>query len=835
VTAGRTTELGSVAAAIEADEAIVLTGEAGIGKSTVARVAAARTGRPLLVGGALGALRHLPLLAVERVLGRSLGPADELAAARHLERATGPGVVVLEDLHWAHATTIEAVALLAGRVAVIATVRTGDPAGDGEAVVHRLVTAGFREVALGPLDAEAAATVVRASRPDLDDRDVRAVVEAAAGNPLLLEELARSRTGGPPSDLVLALRQRLGVLDEDARRAAALLAIAGRPLPPSQLGSGFGALADTGLLATVDGGVGLRHSLLAAAIRAQLDAGEVAALHRHLAGAADDPSDRAHHLLQAGDEVAALEAARAARDRAATPGERAHWAAVALRLDPTADVDEALDAVRSVASRDALEAQRLLDAIAPTDPMHVAARDACAAVLAVHRDGDVAGAIRAHEAAAAVLDGSGSRWEAMVAVDLASLRLVLDLEAGAFAIDRAVLRAEELGHETARARITKANLLLATGRPGWDELLVVTAEEALARDDLFTAANATRQRSIGLRVAGRPAVGAAACLTLAERAEAADLDAVALDLRTEALSGLAAVGRFLEVASTGGDLLDRPLPLLQRGWLLQVTGRALAVLGHTAQATAMLEEVVRGTRGTAFEALDADELAMGLWLAGDPARAASVLRRRATEPAAMGVPPSPIAAGWIAFDLGQARTDLVARDGLPAAGGAEAAEVDALLRLGRGDFDGAAQAFGAAAAAWLPLQIEDRLRCRWASGEAARRAGRADAIDLLEAALDEAAGFGAEAFVLRARRSLAAAGVRPPSTSSTKASERRVSTLTRRELEALRLVADGASTVEAARAMGVSRRTVESFIASAVRKVGAATRAEAVVVALAGG
>jgi DNA-binding CsgD family transcriptional regulator len=132
------------------------------------------------------------------------------------------------------------------------------------------------------------------------------------------------------------------------------------------------------------------------------------------------------------------------------------------------------------------------------------------------------------------------------------------------------------------------------------------------------------------------------------------------------------------------------------------------------------------------------------------------------------------------------------------------------------------------------LQREDELRCRWAAGEAARLAGGADAVALLGSAMEAAASVGAEAFVTRARRSLLALGVRPAAT-GVDASERRVSTLTRRELEALRLVADGATTVEAAGAMGVSRRTVESFIAAAVRKVGASTRAEAVVVALAGG
>jgi DNA-binding CsgD family transcriptional regulator len=56
--------------------------------------------------------------------------------------------------------------------------------------------------------------------------------------------------------------------------------------------------------------------------------------------------------------------------------------------------------------------------------------------------------------------------------------------------------------------------------------------------------------------------------------------------------------------------------------------------------------------------------------------------------------------------------------------------------------------------------------------------------------------------------------------------------LTARELQCVQMAARGMTTSETARALEVTERTVEFHIANAVRKLGAATKLRAVVLAL---
>ena len=57
--------------------------------------------------------------------------------------------------------------------------------------------------------------------------------------------------------------------------------------------------------------------------------------------------------------------------------------------------------------------------------------------------------------------------------------------------------------------------------------------------------------------------------------------------------------------------------------------------------------------------------------------------------------------------------------------------------------------------------------------------------------------------------------------------------LTPRELECLRRIADGQTTLEIACALGLSRHTVDHYIGTACHKLRARTRAQAVVIAIA--
>ncbi|MCB0972709.1 MAG: ATP-binding protein, partial [Acidimicrobiales bacterium] len=97
---GRDRELRAVADLIVGRRPVVLTGPAGIGKSTLAVVAAARSGsgEAPRTTGALASRQAASMFAFERLLRRRL-PSPE-AAARAVLRA-GDVPLVVDDLQWA--------------------------------------------------------------------------------------------------------------------------------------------------------------------------------------------------------------------------------------------------------------------------------------------------------------------------------------------------------------------------------------------------------------------------------------------------------------------------------------------------------------------------------------------------------------------------------------------------------------------------------------------------------------------------------------------------------------------------------------------------------------
>ncbi|HWU24062.1 MAG TPA: hypothetical protein VN088_21180, partial [Nocardioides sp.] len=207
---GRATELHRLAESLTRDHPVAVIGEAGIGKTTLLRAAAEETGRPVREGGALSTLSWMEYLPFERALGTPLDGGDPVAVSADVEAAVGDGVLLLDDLQWAAAPALEVMELLAGRVAMIAGVRSGDPGSD--AVLERLATAGFELLELGGLRAEDAAAVALGVRGDLGGAAVARLVERTGGNPLLLRELAA--TGEASPSLRRALSARLRALDE---------------------------------------------------------------------------------------------------------------------------------------------------------------------------------------------------------------------------------------------------------------------------------------------------------------------------------------------------------------------------------------------------------------------------------------------------------------------------------------------------------------------------------------------------------------------------------------------------------------------------------------------
>ncbi|MEV5160114.1 AAA family ATPase [Streptomyces sp. NPDC053728] len=374
---GRTGELAALTdtlarAAAGEPQAMLLGGEAGVGKTRLVEeflAAARRREAVVAVGGcveigadglpyapfatALRALRRaLPDELAEALAGQEgelarllpeLGEADRAAndehgtarlfelAARLLERisATRTVVLVLEDLHWADASTRHLLAYLFralrnGRLVVIATYRADDvhrrhPLRPLLAELDRLRTVRRVEIdRFSRAEVGRQLTGILAMVPDpslVDD-----IFERSDGNAFFVEELARSvECCGDSSGLSDSLRDlllvRVEALPDDAQRIARIIAEGGSTVEHPLLAAVAG-LAEDDLDEALRAAVGanlllpapdtdgyrFRHSLVREAVSDDLLPGERTRLNRRYAEALEaDPS-----LVRADERAARL-------------------------------------------------------------------------------------------------------------------------------------------------------------------------------------------------------------------------------------------------------------------------------------------------------------------------------------------------------------------------------------------------------------------------------------------------------------------------------------------------------------------------------------------------
>ena len=347
--------------------ALLLTGEPGIGKSTLlahaARQAAGQrlavlrargyesesaisfAGLADLLGPVLPLLDTLPAPQARALAGAlSLGPPEPggqfpvCAATLGLLAAAAeesPLLVVVDDVHWLDASSREAVLFAARRLRAegigLLLASRPVPERDGE-------YAGIRALALSALSFADAAGIFDGLAPAATAMTRRRIYDDAAGNPLGIRELCRAdERYGPPSGapalppdarLTRAIGQRLADLPDDTRSALLLVAVA------------EGTAADLVLRAVRHAGLGL--AALAPAEEAGLvTVGETRIRFRHplmrsaLYGAASAHARaRAHACLA---EVLAGEPGPAAADARA-------WHLAAARLPPDEETARLLDA-----------------------------------------------------------------------------------------------------------------------------------------------------------------------------------------------------------------------------------------------------------------------------------------------------------------------------------------------------------------------------------------------------------------------------------------------------------------------------------------------------------
>jgi len=278
-------------------------------------------------------------MARQQMFGAVLGALAEFAA-------TSPVLLVLEDLHWADATTRHLVTFLARmlrreRVAIVGTYRTDDlhrrhPLGEVVAELGRLPSVALVE--LGPLPAAALAEHL-SSLPNGPSRLSAALlgtlVDRAEGNAYYAEELLAASSGSPgvlPSGLAALLLARLARVSDAAQQVLRAAAVAGRRAN-DQLVLAASGLDDAGYeeavrevvahqLLVPDGpdGYRFRHALLREAVYGDLLPGERTRLHgRFAALLADVPgaaAELAYHSLTGHDVTGALAASVRAGEEA---------------------------------------------------------------------------------------------------------------------------------------------------------------------------------------------------------------------------------------------------------------------------------------------------------------------------------------------------------------------------------------------------------------------------------------------------------------------------------------------------------------------------------------
>ncbi|WP_433303472.1 ATP-binding protein [Actinoplanes sp. CA-030573] len=352
---------------------VLLAGEAGGGKTTVLRRFCA-AGRPIerVLWGAcdpLFAPRLLgPFLDIAQETGGELSalmaagakPYQVAASVSRVAQAVRGTVVVLEDLHWADEATLDVLSLLGRRIEtipalVIATYR--DDELDRGHPLRRLLgelrdTASVRRLTAAPLSAAAVATLAAPH-----GLDAAALYRATGGNPFYVTEVIGTPGAGiPPTvrDAVLARAARLcGAATAVAEAVSIAVPQAELWLLAALVSDAAGALDEclgAGILEVVPAGVRFRHDLARIAVEESLSPYRRIDLHRRAFQALaappsgpPDPMRLAYHAEAAGDTEGVLRFAPAAARYAASiraHRESAAQYARALRFGAALPADE---------------------------------------------------------------------------------------------------------------------------------------------------------------------------------------------------------------------------------------------------------------------------------------------------------------------------------------------------------------------------------------------------------------------------------------------------------------------------------------------------------------
>jgi DNA-binding CsgD family transcriptional regulator/tetratricopeptide (TPR) repeat protein len=822
---------------------VVVRGEAGIGKTALVTEFASRIDArtPVAWGSCDPVPRPLgAILETAEALGIDI-PRDDrgTTSSRFLDgirAAPRAPVVIVEDIHWADEATLECLAYLGRRVhrtsaLVLVTTRDDEiPAGHPVRIMlgDLLSAAGARIVEPRRLSRSAVERLVG------DGAAGRRVWEVAGGNPFLTSELRGAAGNEIPVTLRDAAAARMARLSAAGRTAAEVAAVAGQRCEAWLLERMLAAEAeavdeciDHGLLIASDDRLSFRHELARLAVLEGISPPRRISIHRRLfdileatPASRGDTARLVHHAIGAADHDAVL------------------------RLAPKA----AVEAAQRSSHREA--AQHYRRALDVAGVLGDAERAALLESYAVecHMTDDRDAAISALEEVVSLHRTRGDRLR--TADGLVRMTTVL-FRAG---------RTDD-AEEAARAALTEIDGLPLTGTHvrvyrahAYLRMLTRNSQEAIAW--------------------ARRALDAAAEIGETDVADIRNALGSALVVAGDIDEGERELGAAVALAHTRADPLQEALAASN-------LGSALGEMGFPHRARPHLEWSIRlgedhdvgaaESYASAWYALT--DLSLGLWTAAAE-RAGEILSRPSSPPIAVVM--ARICLGRLAARRGDAdvwmhldaaleladQTRTLQRQAPVRAARAEAAWLEGDLDRTRAEAE--AQFARAVAHGHLPFTAELGFwltqsgvevtlpqdpadgygllaRGRWseAAGVWADRGGvyeralaqsfgdehaRRDALGML----DE---LGALPLARRVRRSLREAGVRGiPRAPGT--ARRAAAGLTARELEVLRLLAEGMSNAAIARRLMISARTVDHHVSAVLAKTGTSARGEAVAKAL---
>lgn len=797
----------------------VLVGEAGIGKTTLLRAAAAATALPVYEGGGLASLSWRAYVPITRACGVEPPDGDSAFVAEWLVGRVGSGVLLVDDLHWADPGSLGLLPLIAGRVSLLGAVRQEDAG--AAAVIESCEDAGIECVSVPPLSEEEADELLRQRRPQLGAAVRGRIAATAGGNALLLEQLAE----GDGRVLDLGLTARVQRCPPEARTSLATLGLLSRPCSQEELDGDVELLRRLGLVED-DATIRPRHVLLADAAVRLLTVEERTAIHARLASRLDDPGEAARHALAAGKRTDARELALRAAAAATRRADRAQQLATAA-LASTGEQDDALrlEAARELAAVGEFDlAVSVVSDLGSTSPESRAE----AHLLRARRHlakGDTQ-AFRSELARGLwLVRGSGLPIDARLQLELAHDAASISTPTRAVVLARRAWHvAHAAGVETARADAYLGEALSCDGsgegihylergmegarRDGDVELELETALDLVGAVEHFRTGDEAMQLVNEL-------------IARSETLRSSRWSAQFRWLRTR--HRIYVEGRLGEGIDELFDLQDDRSLGIDIDHVRADLAIALADRGRDAEAMTLLDRFL----GEARSAWGQDVLTLSRmeadWLAG---RFDDVLVRQPELQKIESL--AEVARGWSAFEAGRVHEPVPIADldagALEERVGPEL-EGLALLRAGAA---GAVEKLLQAATAWSDWFIRRELACRWGAGEAARLVGDGErALELLVDVEPRCERLGFVPLARRTRRSLRLLGYRTRGSAAS-----RSGLLTDRELEVLTLVAEGLSTRAIAGRLFISPDTVDAHVRAARKKLRARTRTEAAARAL---